>query len=104
MVCRPSLSPRTESSRMIKALLLLTAAIVLGAGAPRAEMWCGPGLLTPLDHPCTAAPKAAVSAAVRKYRSEWIDLIKAVWRVESATPKNGSEEILVYVDPTLSLT
>jgi|SRR5208282_4417208 len=89
---------------MIKALLLLTAAIVLGAGALRAEMWCGRGSLTPLEHPCESAPKAAVSAAVRKYRNEWIDLIKAVWRVESAAPKNGSEEILVYVDPTLGLT
>jgi len=67
---------------MIKALLLLTAAIALGAGTPRAEMWCGRGPLTTLDHPCTSG-----------------DL--GVWKVESVTSKNGNAEILVYVDPAL---
>ena len=77
------------------------ATIVLGADALRAEMWCGQGPLTPLDHRCESAPKAVVSAAVRKVRNEWSDLTKAVWKVESVTPKNGGEEILVYIDPTL---
>lgn len=83
---------------MKKRLLLLMAMMVLWTGGSRAEMWCGRNRSAPLDHPCGAVPKTALSAAVLKYRSEWMKL-GGIGKVELVPSHNGSDEILIHVDP-----
>lgn len=80
-----------------KRLLLLTAMVVLWTGGSRAEMWCGRSPSAPLDHPCDAAAKTALSAAVLRYRNEWMAL-GGIREVELITSQNGGDEILVRVD------
>ncbi|MGC1343910.1 MAG: hypothetical protein WA854_16375, partial [Candidatus Binataceae bacterium] len=83
--------------RYKKRLLLLTAMVVLWTGGSRAEMWCGRSPSAPLDHPCDAAAKTALSAAVLRYRNEWMAL-GGIREVELITSQNGGDEILVRVD------
>ncbi|HVA79070.1 MAG TPA: hypothetical protein VNF27_14300 [Candidatus Binataceae bacterium] len=86
---------------MRRKLSLLVLIGIFWTGALRAEMWCGPGPSTPLDHPCGAVSERAASTAATKYSSEWLNL-STVRRVEPTTKKNGGEEIWVYVDEYFS--
>jgi hypothetical protein len=79
-----------------KPLLLLTA-VLLSAASLHAEIWCGQGPSTLLDHPCVPPSEAAVSRVVLKYRNAWIALT-GVSSVELAKSQNG-EEIRVRVGP-----
>ncbi|MFZ0659487.1 MAG: hypothetical protein WAM05_12250 [Candidatus Binataceae bacterium] len=82
---------------MRRRLLLLALIGIFWTGALRAEMWCGRGPSTTLDHPCSAVSARAFVAAAAKYSGEWMNL-PAVQRVMPTTTKSGGEEIWVYVD------
>lgn len=82
---------------MRRRLSLLALIGIFWTGALRAEMWCGRGPSTTLDHPCSAVSARAFVAAAAKYSGEWMNL-PAVQRVMPTTTKSGGEEIWVYVD------
>lgn len=82
---------------MKRGLLLLALIGIFWTGALRAEMWCGSGPSTPLDHPCGGVSERAASAAVATYSREWTNL-PTVRMVLPTTAKNGHEQIEVYVD------
>jgi hypothetical protein len=84
--------------------LALVATLLLGAmsvGA-RAELWCGNGPGTPLDHPCSSEDTEedpAVSAAVASHTNDWM-MVHGVWQVSAGTIQTGNPlEIRVYVEP-----
>jgi len=86
-----------------KALIMAAIAIALTMGAPaRAELWCGNGRGTPLDHPCTeqdTEQDPAVAATVDKYSEQW-RAVHGVWQVSAGTNQTGTTmEIRVYVEP-----
>jgi len=68
----------------------------------RAELWCGNGRGTPLDHPCTdqdTEEDPAVAAIAAKYSDQWM-AIHGVWLVSAGTNQTGTPmEIRVYVEP-----
>jgi hypothetical protein len=82
------------------AALLIVAAISVEA---RAELWCGRGPGTPLDHPCSdedTEEDPAVATAVASYTNEWM-MVHGVWQVSAGTIQTGNPlEITVYVEPT----
>jgi hypothetical protein len=82
---------------MKRGLLLLALIGIFWTGGLRAEMWCGRGPSTTLDHPCGAVSERAFVAAAVKYRGEWMNL-PTVQKVIPTTTKSGGEEISVYVD------
>lgn len=69
----------------------------------RAELWCGRGPGTPLDHPCSAEDTEedpAVAAAVASHTNEWMT-VQGVWQVSAGTIQTGNPlEIRVYVEPS----
>lgn len=85
---------------MRRRLSLLALIGIFWTGALQAEMWCGRGPSTPLDHPCGAVLERASGAAAKCSR-EWLEL-SPVRRVLPTTTKNGGEEIWVYVDEYFS--
>jgi len=82
--------------------LVLVALVVSLAGQARAELWCGNGRGTPLDHPCTdqdTEPDPAVAATAARYSDQWM-AIHGVWEVNPGTNQTGTPmEIRVYVEP-----
>ena len=82
------------------ATLILVVGIVAEA---RAELWCGRGPGTPLDHPCSAEDTEedpAVAAAVASHTNEWM-MVQGVWQVSAGTIQTGTTfEIRVYVEPS----
>jgi hypothetical protein len=86
---------------MINRLVPLIAVVVLWAGSLRAEVWCGQGPLTPLDHPCPPAPEGALSRAVTERRNMWTAL-DGVSSVESKKSESGNEVIWVRVGPNFA--
>jgi hypothetical protein len=88
---------------MLKTLIGVAIALVLVGNVPaRAELWCGSGRGTPLDHPCTdqdAQPDPAVVAVAEKYSAQWM-AVHGVWQVSAGTNQTGTPmEIRVYVQP-----
>ena len=86
-----------------KALLIATISMALSIGSQvRAELWCGSGRGTPLDHPCTdqdTEPDPAVAAIAAKYSEQWM-AVHGVWQVNPGTSQTGTpQEIRVYVEP-----
>ena len=86
-----------------KALAIAIVPIVLSLGGPvRAELWCGSGRGTPLDHPCTeqdTEQDPAVAAVVARYSEQWM-AVQGVWQVSAGTNQTGTTmEIRVYVEP-----
>jgi hypothetical protein len=69
----------------------------------RAELWCGRGPGTSLDHPCSdedTEEDPAVAAAVASHTNEWM-MVHGVWRVSAGTIQTGNPlEITVYVEPS----
>jgi len=69
----------------------------------RAELWCGRGAGTPLDHPCSAEDTEedpTVAAAVASHTNEWMT-VQGVWQVSAGTIQTGNPlEIRVYVEPS----
>lgn len=73
--------------------------LVLAARQARAELWCGDGPGTALSHPCTDDDdNPAVSAAIDKYRDQWMELDGVSDVDESDTYHNRVPSIAVYVD------
>lgn len=88
---------------MRRALIIAAISIVLSLGSQvRAELWCGNGRGTPLDHPCTdqdTEPDPAVAALAAKYSEQWM-AVQGVWEVNPGTNQTGTPmEIRVYVEP-----
>lgn len=81
--------------------MLLALIGIFWTGGLRAEMWCGRGPSTTLDHPCAAVSERAFVAAAAKYSGEWMNL-STVQKVVPSTTKGGGEEISVYVDENFS--
>jgi hypothetical protein len=97
---------RGQFFRGVKNALVLVAAllVVVAVGtAARAELWCGRGPGTPLDHPCSdedTEQDPAVAAAVASHTNEWM-MVHGVWRVSAGTIQTGNPlEITVYVEPS----
>ena len=84
----------------LTAALLLVVAMSIEA---HAELWCGRGPGTPLDHPCSdedTEEDPAVAATVASHTNEWM-MVPGVWRVSAGTIQTGSPlEIRVYVEPS----
>jgi hypothetical protein len=82
------------------AALFIVVAMTLEA---RAELWCGRGPGTPLDHPCSdqdTEEDPTVAAAVASHRNEWMT-VQGVWQVSAGTIQTGTPlEIRVYVEPS----
>jgi hypothetical protein len=87
---------RTAHGFFIVALLL-----ILGNSA-HAELWCGHGPGTPLDHPCSdwdTEADPAVTAAIDDNFNEWTS-VPGVWQVQPGTELSGDpHEIRIYVEP-----
>jgi hypothetical protein len=86
--------------------LALLAALLLVAGVSveaHAELWCGYGPGTPLDHPCSAEDTEedpAVAAAVASHTNVWM-MVHGIWQVSAGTIQTGNPfEIRVYVEPS----
>jgi hypothetical protein len=83
----------------LAAALFMVGAISAQAGA---ELWCGRGPGTPLDHPCSAEDTEedpTVAAAVASHTNEWMT-VQGVWQVSAGTIQTGNPlEIRVYVEP-----
>ena len=89
---------------MRTALALLAALLVVGMSVgAHAELWCGRGPGTPLDHPCSDEDTEAdptVAAAVASHTNEWMK-VHGVWQVSAGTIQYGNpREIRVYVEPS----
>ena len=69
----------------------------------RAELWCGHGPGTPLDHPCSeqdTEEDPTVAAAAASHTNEWMT-VHGVWQVSAGTIQTGTQrEIRVYVEPS----
>jgi hypothetical protein len=103
---RPSLQenrPRTILAvvRRIPGIAAI-AFVLLLTGSAHAELWCGNGPGTPLDHPCDdrdTQADPAVEAAISKYENQWMS-IHGVWNVTAGTTQTGDpREIRVFVEP-----
>lgn len=81
------------------AILLFPIILLLAAQQSRADMWCGDGPGTKLSHPCMDDDdNPAVSAAIEKYRDQWMEL-DGVYEVDdSDTYHNRVPGIAVHVD------
>jgi hypothetical protein len=92
-------------SLMRNALALVAALLIVVAmsAEARAELWCGRGPGTPLDHPCSdedTEEDPAVAAAVASHTNEWM-MVHGVWEVSAGTMQTGNPlEITVYVEPS----
>ncbi len=87
-----SLAPRL-------AILLFAIVLVSVAQRSRAEMWCGNGPGTALSHPCTDDDdNPAVSAAIEKYRDQWMKLDGVYDVDDNDTYHNRVPSIVVHVD------
>lgn len=86
---------------MRKAPIIITFVLALVAQV-HAELWCGNGRGTPLDHPCTdhdTEPDPAVAAIAARYSEQWM-AVHGVWEVNPGTNQTGTPmEIRVYVEP-----
>src|SRR5262245_32095880 len=97
--------PRAILNSMRTALALMAASlVVVGISvAAHAELWCGRGPGTRLDHPCSdedTEQDPTVAAAVASHTNEWM-MVHGVWQVSAGTIQNGSpREIRVYVEPS----
>ena len=80
----------------------LFLAVAMGDTA-RAELWCGSGPGTQLDHPCSdqdTEEDPAVAASVASHASVWM-MLHGVWQVSAGTIQTGNPlEIRVYVEPS----
>lgn len=88
---------------MRKALTIAAISLILSIfGQARAELWCGNGRSTPLDHPCTeqdTEQDPAVAAAVANHSEQWM-AVHGVWQVSAGTNQTGAMmEIRVYIEP-----
>ena len=86
---------------MRKAPIIIAFVLALVAQV-HAELWCGNGRGTPLDHPCTdhdTEPDPAVAAIAARYSEQWM-AVHGVWEVNPGTNQTGTPmEIRVYVEP-----
>jgi len=82
------------------AALFIVVAMKVESGA---ELWCGDGPGTPLDHPCSerdTEEDPTVAAAVASHTNEWMT-VQGVWQVSAGTAQTGTQlEIRVYVEPS----
>ena len=87
---------------IVRNALIVTALVLALAGPVHAELWCGNGRGTPLDHPCSeqdTEQDPAVAATVAKYSDQWM-AVHGVWQVSAGTNQTGTPlEIRVYVEP-----
>lgn len=78
------------------------ALVLFFSGRAHAELWCGNGPGTPLDHPCDdrdTQTDPAVEAAISKYENQWMS-IHGVWNVTAGTSQTGDpREIRIFVEP-----
>jgi len=94
---------------MRDALALVAALFIVVAFRveARAELWCGRGPGTPLDHPCSdqdTDEDPAVAAAVASHANEWMT-VRGVWQVSAGTVQTGTPlQIRVYVEPSRRAT
>jgi len=84
--------------------LVATLFVVVLMGDPgRAELWCGSGPGTPLDHPCSdqdTEEDPVVAASVASHASVWM-MQPGVWQISAGTIQTGNPlEIRVYVEPS----
>ena len=99
IITRAIFSPMRTALALLAALLL-----VMGmSAAAHAELWCGRGPGTPLDHPCSnedTEQDPTVTAAVAAHTNEWM-MVHGVWQVSAGTIQTGNpREIRVYVEPS----
>lgn len=82
--------------------LMVIAGMMASLRFSAAEMWCGNGLGTPLNHPCTDADDVdnpAIEAVIKKYQNAWI-LVDGVLKTEEAETYNSRPvEIQVSCEP-----